>query len=82
MPIYDYICTKCGKVSDVWATMDERTKRCPKCKRKMSRLIARSNIITDLIPHVDENMGHEPVYVKSRQHKKQLLKEKGLVAIG
>jgi len=35
-------------------------------------------IIPDIEPYLDENMGQEPVYVKSRRHKMQLLKERGL----
>jgi len=35
-------------------------------------------IIGDIKPHWDENMGHDPVYVKSRRHKMTLLKERGL----
>jgi hypothetical protein len=35
-------------------------------------------IIPDIEPHWDDNMGHEPVYVKSRRHKMSLLKERGL----
>jgi hypothetical protein len=35
-------------------------------------------IIPDIQPYLDENMGHRSVYVKSRQHRKLLLKERGL----
>ena len=35
-------------------------------------------IIGDIEPHWDENMGRDPVYVKSRRHKMTLLKERGL----
>ena len=38
----------------------------------------RIHIIPDIEPYFDENMGHEPVFVKSRRHKNQLLKERGL----
>lgn len=36
------------------------------------------HIIKDIEPYLDENMGHEPIYVKSRRHKMALLKERGL----
>ena len=36
------------------------------------------HIIPDIQPYLDENMGHEPVLVKSRQHRNRLLKERGL----
>jgi len=35
-------------------------------------------IIGDIKPYWDEDMGQEPVYVKSRQHKMALLKERKL----
>lgn len=31
-----------------------------------------------LFPQIDENMGHEPVYVESQQHRRRLMKERGL----
>jgi hypothetical protein len=40
------------------------------------------NVQPDLEPYVDDQMGHEPVYVKSKQHRKQLMKERGLVELG
>lgn len=35
------------------------------------------HIIRDIEPYWDDNMGQNPVYVESRQHRKQLLKERG-----
>jgi hypothetical protein len=35
-------------------------------------------IIGDIEPYWDDDMGQEPVYVKSRQHKMALLKERRL----
>ena len=39
---------------------------------------AKIYIIPDIEPYVDENVGQRPVWVKSRQHRTQLLKERGL----
>jgi putative FmdB family regulatory protein len=40
MPTYEYECEKCGHRFDVFQSMnDEPTKRCPKCKGKVRRLI-------------------------------------------
>lgn len=39
MPTYEYECPECG-IFDVFQNMnDERLKRCPKCKRKVVRLL-------------------------------------------
>ena len=35
-------------------------------------------IIPDIAPYWDDNMAQNPIYVKSRQHRKQLLQERGL----
>lgn len=35
-------------------------------------------IIPDIKPYWDDDMGQQPVYVKSRRHKMALLKERGL----
>ena len=41
----------------------------------------RVHIIPDIQPYVDDQMDHAPVYVKSRQHKRLLLKERGLAIL-
>ena len=83
MPLYDYSCTKCGKVSDIIASVVDTELPCPKCEGIMTRLFSfRVNIQPDLEPYVDEHMGHEPVYVKSKQHRRELMKERKLVELG
>jgi len=36
------------------------------------------HIIPDIEPYLDENMGDKPIVVRSRRHKNQLLRERGL----
>ncbi len=44
MPIYEYECTKCGKVYEVWQQMsDKPLKRCKECSGKLQKLISRSS---------------------------------------
>ena len=93
MPIYTYKCKKCGheeeKLQKV-ADLDIRPEiifHCCECKVPMKRIISRPpNINPDYEPWLDENLtdsgSTDSVYVKSRRHHKQLLKEKGLVQIG
>ncbi len=41
MPTYDYRCTKCGHVFELFHSIrDESTKRCPKCRSKALRIPA------------------------------------------
>ena len=83
MPIYDYQCKNCGKVPDIRAGIYDTEASCPYCHTTMNRLFSPpKNIICDIEPFLDENMGHEPVYVRSRREHKRLLKERGLVQIG
>lgn len=41
MPIYEYQCSKCGKVHEIWQKISEDPlTKCPECKGKMERLIS------------------------------------------
>jgi len=41
MPIYEYQCSKCGKVHEIWQKISESPlTKCPDCKGKMERLIS------------------------------------------
>jgi len=43
MPIYEYECTKCGKVFEVWQQMsDKPLTKCQDCSGKVQKLISRS----------------------------------------
>lgn len=76
IPLYDFECKDHGIKENVWAKMDEAVK-CD-CGKVMERLITATRIQGDIEPYVEYNMGHEPVYIKSRQHYYQELKKRGL----
>jgi hypothetical protein len=77
VPIYDAECPKCGLQENVWGKIDVDL-RC-KCGRKMKRLISPVRINPDITPYWEENVGEQPVYMKSRRHRQQVLKDNGLV---
>lgn len=77
MPIYTYECEQCGKRQDAFRKIDQRYDG-PECHGMMKKVISSYRVIGDLEPYVDENMGESPVVVKSRKHREQLLKERGL----
>jgi putative FmdB family regulatory protein len=85
LPLYDYECRNCGPIIDVWAKIDEVELVCA-CGGTLLRLISPTRIQCDLQPYFDENLGDrgnpQGQWVKSRQHKRQLLKEQGLAEIG
>ena len=83
MPLYDFDCPACGTQKDIVAHPDEREMSCPVCTATMTRLFPTSwGTIPDIEPYVDENMGKDPIYIRSRRHKKEMLREKGLVMLG
>jgi len=44
MPIYEYECTKCGRVAEVWQKIsDSDTTKCDHCKGRMRKLISQSS---------------------------------------
>ena len=83
MPIYDYNCPSCGVQEDIWAGVDQEEVPCPKCGIHMDRLLSATRSNPDWEPYYDENLcklgSAEGHYVKSRQHRKELMKAHGLV---
>jgi putative FmdB family regulatory protein len=78
MPIYDFRCENCQRVKENFAKIEERTMICD-CGGKMNRLISRNYCVhSDLKPYIDEHIGVKPVYVKSKQHREQLMKKHGV----
>jgi putative FmdB family regulatory protein len=87
MPLYDCRCPECGEKEDIWARIDELSPKCPECGRGMMRLISPTRIICDITPYFDENLADakkcpDGQWVKSRQHRKVIMKEQGLAEIG
>jgi len=81
MPIYDFECPNCGICPDIWAKIAEVELKCPKCGKIMKRLISPSNIQCDY-EYLDHNISATPLYIKSRQHRRQTMREKGLYEKG
>lgn len=78
MPVYDYECPRHGTFYDVWANISDESLPCPDCGANMIRLISLPNINPDIEPYWDENLGHDPIYVQSRQHRQSLMEDRGL----
>lgn len=82
MPIYDYQCTsdecKC-EFEEFRHIEDREDMACPKCGTKAKLLISRTK--DDWFrPHWNEHLTHEPVFVESKGHYKQLCKKYGVQA--
>jgi putative FmdB family regulatory protein len=82
MPIYDYECSGCGLHVDVWAGIDDVDLPCS-CGGRKRRVMSATRSNPDWQPYVDDNlcrMGEVGgTLVKSRQHRKELMKRMGLV---
>ena len=81
MPRYDFKCDGCGKVETKALPLAQydAPQTCSECWGLCRRIISGgANVSPDWQPYMEENMGHEPVLVKSRQHYQQLLQERGL----
>jgi putative FmdB family regulatory protein len=82
VPRYDYKCPACGTIEDVVAHINEEEIECPRCQAHMAtRLFSppTSRPICDIEPYFDENLGKDGgQWVKSRRHKRQLMKSEHL----
>ena len=48
------------------------------CEKEMKQRLGNYYVIGDIEPYLDENIGQEPTWVKSKQHRKKLMKEFGV----
>lgn len=78
MPIYDYKCSDCDLEQERYEKIDALEVRCS-CGGVMRRKITtRYAVHGDVKPYIDENIAKNPVLVKNRRHREQLMKENGL----
>ena len=78
--IYDYQCLKCGEITEAIRSVDERN-NCPECEvcgGETKKIISAYNVHGDLEPYLDEHIGREPVWIKSRKHREKVMKEEGV----
>jgi putative FmdB family regulatory protein len=80
MPIYSVKCNSCGKEFESFSHVEKRNDIQCKCGGSITIQIFRQNVQVPLefSPYWSENMSREPIYITSRSHRKQLLKEKKL----
>lgn len=84
MPYYDLKCRKCGAVhQDVFSRIAHvGDVVCHLCHGATDVLISRIFTHCDIEEYLDENLASaedgKPVHVKSKKHKRKLLKERGL----
>jgi len=79
MPIYDFECTLCNKISEAIVPVDVNEIICPKCKTGDALKIFKGTKFIPFKPYVEYNLGEEPVEIKSKSHLEQELRKRGLV---
>jgi hypothetical protein len=75
MPIYSYICARCGFSCDEFNKVDHRHVGPPHCGEQMKLDVTGPAVHTDLEPYFDDNLS---TYVKSRQHRKSVMRDQGV----
>lgn len=76
MPLYDFRCPRCGATKTEIFRMDKLPDGIPcGCGAEMKRIYSVS-VIPDIEPYVDYHISADgmPVYVRSRQHKRELMR--------
>jgi len=83
MPLYSYECSKCGLEIDEVRKMKDHAleKKCSVCEGVLHQVLSLANIAGDFEPYIDENIGPEPVLVKSKRHRRELMAQNGLVEV-
>lgn len=80
--IYEYRCQQCEHITEAIRTVAERynSPLCEKCGCQTSKIVSTGTAVHgDIKPYLDEHIGNgEPVHVKSKQHRKQLMKDFGV----
>lgn len=79
MPLYEYLCKECNEEWEAVHTIDTRKEEyCIYCGNKAELLISKTSrpVVHE---YFSENLD---AYVTGSKHRKQLMKEKGLEAIG
>jgi hypothetical protein len=71
----DFRCIKCGEITEDLA-LGEDSYEC-ECGGLLERIFT-INKDVQMLPHWNEHMGHEPVYIEDRQMFKKECKKRGL----
>jgi len=90
MPRYEYECPNCGRRQEKVIPITELDSTTVFCfcdkpgeeASVMKRLISRPMLQLDYQPYFDENIKTGGIWIESRQHRKQVMKEQGLYEKG
>lgn len=75
MPVYEYVCKTCGKKAEKFNRVADHKNGPICCDVVMRQILSVPFIHGDFQPYVDHNLTEKPIVVKSKQHRKALMKE-------
>ena len=85
MPIYEYVCGKCGKDQTAYRSIDERHNGPDCCGQRAEKVISRHMVNADIQPYravaADKRTGKCPV-INSRKEHRDFLRRNGYEEIG
>ena len=75
--IYEYRCQTCGEITDAFRAVANRDDPlpCGVCGNETRKIISIPRAHSDMEPYYDDNLES---YVKSRKHRRKLMKDKGV----
>lgn len=78
MPLYDAECLECKKIFEHFCSIQEIDNIYCDCGGKAKTLITNTHSQDWFKPHWNPNLDTDPIYVRSREHYKQLCRERNL----
>ena len=79
MPLYSYKCSRCGlEIEEVRKMSEHALEKACSCGGIFKQTLSLANVSGDIEPYLDENLGEEPIFVKSKSHRRELMRERGL----
>lgn len=80
MPIYEFECENCGAREEIISSIEDKPEiiGCKECYCNANSIISFTANRKEWNPYIDDNLGDEPVLVKSREHRRELMKKAGL----
>ena len=80
MPIYQYECPRCHKVTEAYHNVDDRhNEYCEECDCKMSINICTTSVHL-FEPFFHPHLDTKPVYIKSKKHLKEEAAKRNMTA--
>lgn len=79
MPLYDYECNDCAhRQMDIIKTYEDKQIDCNVCPGTARRIVTVAHTFGDFAPYIDEHIGPEPIYIKGKAHRREVMKQTGV----